>query len=155
PASLRRSPRGAHDPDREEPGRAGMARDRGTAHRAARRRGDRRDRGTRRDRRRTRARGAPGRALRIGWRMSEGRRGMVPQDLTRSGFAPDAQLAPEGGGFAFVTRSLAGGRDKSLSTLGIAAGVGGGPRRFTAGPRRDVEPRWSPDGTRLAFLSER
>ncbi|MGH7302124.1 MAG: S9 family peptidase, partial [Candidatus Rokuibacteriota bacterium] len=31
----------------------------------------------------------------------------------------------------------------------------GAPRRFTAGPRRDVEPRWSPDGTRLAFLSER
>src|SRR5205807_150604 len=32
---------------------------------------------------------------------------------------------------------------------------GGTPRRFTAGPRRDIEPRWSPDGTRLAFLSER
>src|SRR5436305_253408 len=34
-------------------------------------------------------------------------------------------------------------------------GPGGAPRRFTAGPRRDFEPRWSPDGARLAFLSER
>ena len=31
----------------------------------------------------------------------------------------------------------------------------GAPRRFTAGPKRDRDPRWSPDGTRLAFVSER
>src|SRR5205823_5598783 len=31
----------------------------------------------------------------------------------------------------------------------------GDPVQFTYGPKRDLAPRWSPDGTMLAFTSER
>ena len=87
--------------------------------------------------------------------MSGGRRGMVPQDLTRVSFVTDAQISPDGRRIAFVVTSLSEERDEYLSNIWIVDAAGGEPRRFTAGPRRDVEPRWSPDGTRLAFLSER
>jgi dipeptidyl aminopeptidase/acylaminoacyl peptidase len=87
--------------------------------------------------------------------MSDGRRGMVPQDLTRIAFVTDAQISPDGRRIAFVIASLSEERDEYLSNIWIIDAAGGEPRRFTAGPRRDVEPRWSPDGRRLAFLSER
>src|SRR5207249_2075723 len=56
---------------------------------------------------------------------------------------------------AFVGTSLSEERDEYLANSWIVGVDGGTPRRFTAGPRRDIEPRWSRDGTRLAFLSER
>ncbi|HEY7540527.1 MAG TPA: S9 family peptidase [Methylomirabilota bacterium] len=82
-------------------------------------------------------------------------RGMVPDDLTRIQFVTDAQVSPDGRRIAFVVTSLSEERDEYLASIWIVDTAGGQPRRFTAGPRRDVEPRWSPDGTRLAFLSER
>ena len=87
--------------------------------------------------------------------MSDGRRGMVPQDLMRIAFVTDAQISPDGRRIAFVVTSLSEERDEYLSNIWIVDAAGGEPRCFTAGPRRDVEPRWSPDGRRLAFLSER
>ena len=82
-------------------------------------------------------------------------RGMVPEDLTRIQFVSDPQLSPDGRRIAFVVTSLSEERDEYLANIWIVDTTGGTPRRFTAGPRRDIEPRWSPDGTRLAFLSER
>jgi len=82
-------------------------------------------------------------------------RGMVPQDLTRIQFVTDPEVSPDGRRIAFVVTSLSEERDEYLANIWIVDTAGGAPRRFTAGPRRDVEPRWSPDGTRLAFLSER
>jgi dipeptidyl aminopeptidase/acylaminoacyl peptidase len=87
--------------------------------------------------------------------MSDGHRGMVPQDLTRIAFVTDAQISPDGRRIAFVVTSLSEERDEYLSNIWLVDAAGGEPRRFTTGPRRDIEPRWSSDGTRLAFLSER
>jgi len=80
---------------------------------------------------------------------------MVPEDLPRLQFVTDPQLSPDGRRIAFVVTSLSEERDEYLSNIWAVDVAGGEPRRFTAGPRRDIEPRWSPDGTRLAFLSER
>ena len=80
---------------------------------------------------------------------------MVPEDLTRILFVTDPQLSPDGRRIAFVVTSLSEERDEYLANIWIVDMTGGAPRRFTAGPRRDIEPRWSPDGARLAFLSER
>jgi dipeptidyl aminopeptidase/acylaminoacyl peptidase len=80
---------------------------------------------------------------------------MVPEDLTRLLSVSDPQLSPDGRRIAFVVTSLSEERDEYLSNVWVVDVAGGAPRRFTAGPGRDTEPRWSPDGTRLAFLSER
>jgi dipeptidyl aminopeptidase/acylaminoacyl peptidase len=80
---------------------------------------------------------------------------MVPEDLTRLHFVTDPQLSSDGRRIAFVVTTLSEERDEYLANIWVVDTAGGLPRRFTAGPARDTEPRWSPDGTRLAFLSER
>jgi len=82
-------------------------------------------------------------------------RGMVPADLTRIRFVSDAEVSPDGRTVAFVVTELSEERDEYLSQIWLVDTAGGAPRRFTAGPRRDTTPRWSPDGSRLAFVSER
>jgi dipeptidyl aminopeptidase/acylaminoacyl peptidase len=83
------------------------------------------------------------------------RRGMVPQDLTRIRFVSDPQLSPDGKRVAFVVSTLSEDKDENLSNIWVVDVAGGEPRKFTGGPKRDQSPRWSPDGTRLAFISER
>src|SRR5215510_7186348 len=83
------------------------------------------------------------------------RRAMTPQDITRIRFISDPQLSPDGRRVAFVVTMLSEDQDQYLSNIWVVDTAGGEPRRFTTGPRRDSMPRWAPDGTRLAFLSER
>src|SRR5919199_1695464 len=83
------------------------------------------------------------------------RRAMTPQDITRIRFISDPQLSPDGRRVAFVITMLSEDQDEYLSNIWVVDTAGGEPRRFTTGPKRDTAPRWSPDGTRLAFLSER
>jgi dipeptidyl aminopeptidase/acylaminoacyl peptidase len=80
---------------------------------------------------------------------------MTPHDLTRVRFVSDPQISPDGTTVAFVVTTLSDERDEYLSAIWLVDVAGGEPRRFTAGPRRDTTPRWSPDGGRLAFVSER
>src|SRR5215470_12275886 len=82
-------------------------------------------------------------------------RPMTRHDLTRIRFLSDPQIAPDGRTVAFVVTTLSEEKDEYLSNIWLVDVAGGAPRRFTAGPRRDTAPRWSPDGTRLAFVSER
>ena len=83
-------------------------------------------------------------------------RAMVPQDITRIVWVSDPQISSDGARVAFVATTLSEERDEYLSSIWVVDADGrGAPRRFTAGPKRDRDPRWSPDGTRLAFVSER
>jgi dipeptidyl aminopeptidase/acylaminoacyl peptidase len=83
------------------------------------------------------------------------RRAMTPQDITRIRFISDPQLSPDGQRVAFVVTTLSEDQDEYLSNIWVVDTAGGEPRRFTTGPKRDTAPRWSPDGSRLAFISER
>jgi len=80
---------------------------------------------------------------------------MTARDLTRIRFLSDPQASPDGRTVAFVVTMLSEEKDEYLSNIWLVDGAGGEPRRFTTGPRRDTAPRWSPDGARLAFVSER
>lgn len=83
------------------------------------------------------------------------RRAMTPQDITRIRLVSDPQISPNGWRVAFVVTTLSEEKDQYFSQIWVVESAGGEPRRFTTGQKRDTAPRWSPDGTRLAFISER
>ena len=86
--------------------------------------------------------------------MSE-RRAFRPDDTTRLQIASDAQISPDGSRVAFTITWSDVEKDDMRSAIWVVAAGGGEPRRFTWGPRRDSAARWSPDGSQIAFLSER
>ncbi|MEX2393650.1 MAG: S9 family peptidase, partial [Actinomycetota bacterium] len=83
-------------------------------------------------------------------------RGMTPEDVYELVTVGDPRVSPDGKTVAFVVTTI--DRDESTYTSAIWMVPTDGsakPRRFTFGDRRDASPRWSPDGTRLAFVSTR
>ncbi|HLW47602.1 MAG TPA: S9 family peptidase [bacterium] len=87
--------------------------------------------------------------------MSEPARPMTIDDLTAIPVLNDPQLSPDGTQVAFtVTRP-----DRDANTyriqLWLVPAAGGEPRQLTTAQAKDTAPRWSPDGTRLVFLSDR
>ena len=72
-------------------------------------------------------------------------RAMVPQDITRIVWVSDPQISPDGARVAFVATTCPRSATSTSRTSGGGRGRGVA-RRFTAGPKRDRDPRWSPTG---------
>src|SRR6266446_6889645 len=66
----------------------------------------------------------------------------------------DPQISPDGKKIAYVRRFADPMTDKRYSNLWIINTDGTDHRPLTTGNRSDVSPRWSPDGLRLAYLSD-
>jgi dipeptidyl aminopeptidase/acylaminoacyl peptidase len=80
---------------------------------------------------------------------------MDASDLLAFKTIPDLDLSPDGSRVAFVVTWMDTEKDEYRSTIHVAPTDGGATVEFTRGPTRDSAPRWSPDGTQLAFLSDR
>lgn len=67
----------------------------------------------------------------------------------------DPRLSPDGSQVAYVLLKVDKADNTYRSAIWIAPVNGGPGKQFTAGEKRDTSPRWSPDGRRLAFASNR
>jgi dipeptidyl aminopeptidase/acylaminoacyl peptidase len=79
-----------------------------------------------------------------------------PDDLYRLAWADDPRVSPDGRTVAFVAIGLDEEKNDYIASIWLVPVDGSeAPRRLTAGPKQDLAPRWSPDGSRLAFVSNR
>ena len=83
------------------------------------------------------------------------RRPITAEDLLRIAVVDDPRLAPDGRTVAYVVTTVERGANEYRSAVWTVPAAGGEPVQFTSGERRDTTPCWSPDGERLAFLSDR
>ncbi len=66
----------------------------------------------------------------------------------------DPQISPDGKKIVYVRRFADPMTDRRYANLWIINADGSDHRPLTTGNRNDVSPRWSPDGARLAYLSD-
>ena len=77
------------------------------------------------------------------------------EDFQKIVLVSDPQLSPDGARIACVRKHIEAKKSKYRAEIWIVPTEDGEPRRFTGGDWSDSSPRWSPDGTRIAFLSDR
>lgn len=77
----------------------------------------------------------------------------TPRDLFSLEQASDPQVRPDGRQVAYVRLSGDVMTDRMRPSIWVADVDGGGQRPVAAGPGAHSNPRWSPDGRRLAYLS--
>jgi dipeptidyl aminopeptidase/acylaminoacyl peptidase len=83
-------------------------------------------------------------------------RNMRPENIADLVNVGEPRVAPDGKTVAFTVTSVDLDDNRYRSQVWLAATDGSSPPRpFSAGRDRDTRPRWSPDGTELAFVSHR
>lgn len=82
---------------------------------------------------------------------------IAPEEILSLKVLTDSQVSPDGSRVVFVVSDnyKEEGAAKPRSDIWIVETAGGTPRPFSTGIRTDYMPRWSPDGTKLVFLSDR
>jgi dipeptidyl aminopeptidase/acylaminoacyl peptidase len=89
------------------------------------------------------------------WLDAEAKRPMKPEDLYRIKNVTDPRVSPDGKWIAF-TVSVPNLKANSFnSDIWIMPVMGGDPLQLTRSPKSDHSPRWSPDGSHIAFISSR
>lgn len=80
---------------------------------------------------------------------------LEPMDVFRVQVASDPQISPDGRRIVYSRQSADVSSDRRVSNLWIVNFDGSEHRPLATGTYGDSSPRWSPDGTRLAFISDR
>lgn len=78
-----------------------------------------------------------------------------PDDLLSFKVVGDLDISPDGQWIAYVLNEIDADGDTYLSNIWLLSTSGGAPRQLTFGSHQNQSPSFSPDGSRLAFLSNR
>jgi len=81
-------------------------------------------------------------------------RPLEPNDIYKIKTVGQAELSPDGKRIVYVVRHIDEDKDKAFTNLYLAEIESGKVRRLTSSGK-DASPRFSPDGSRLAFCSSR
>ncbi len=80
---------------------------------------------------------------------------LTPIDVFSLQYAGDPQISPDGKHIVYVRQFSDVMSDKHYSNVWVISADGGEDRALTTGNYSDTSPRWSPDGTRIAYISDR
>jgi dipeptidyl aminopeptidase/acylaminoacyl peptidase len=83
------------------------------------------------------------------------KRSITAEDLYTLQQLSDVRISPDGGHVVYRLQRVDKKTEKKYGNLWIVPTGGGEPRQFTYGDQSDSSPRWSSDGSTLAFLSNR
>jgi len=83
------------------------------------------------------------------------KRKMTAEDLYELKTLSGARISPDGKHIIYVVTRVDRDSEKKYSNLWLVPTCCGEPRQFTFGNQNDSSPEWSPDGTEIAFLSNR
>lgn len=75
-------------------------------------------------------------------------------DLFNLEVASDPQLAPDGKSLVYVRGANDVMADRTRASIWLIDVASGEQTPLVAGPGNHTQPRWSPDGSRLAYLSK-
>ena len=78
---------------------------------------------------------------------------LVNEDIFEIEYASDVQISPDATMVAYVRYSMSIMRDRREGRLWLVNTDGSSHRKLTSEDRSESSPRWSPDGTRIAFVS--
>ncbi|HEY1435680.1 MAG TPA: S9 family peptidase, partial [Thermoanaerobaculia bacterium] len=86
---------------------------------------------------------------------ADGQRPLRFEELAKIRRVGGFSVSPDGRAVAFAVATPDVEANTSRSAIWMISAGGGQPRRMTVGEKRDGDPKFSPDGRRLAFLSNR
>ncbi|WP_437996070.1 S9 family peptidase [Sorangium sp. So ce185] len=78
-----------------------------------------------------------------------------PDDLLSFKLVSEVVLSPDGRWIVYVLEEVDAEADTYVSNLWLIPAAGGAPRQITFGSDTNESPRFSPDASRIAFLSDR
>ncbi len=87
--------------------------------------------------------------------MPRKKRTISAEDLYNFEIIHGCEISPDGQQTAFAVQRVEKKSEKKYANLWIVPTKGGRPKQFTWGEWVDSSPKWSPDGSQLAFLSNR
>src|SRR3989449_8148552 len=87
--------------------------------------------------------------------LSAQKRAITFDDYIAMKAVSDPQLSPDGKSVAYTATEYSLKDNRGTARVWLADVATGQTRRLTEGPGSDRQPRWSPDGATLAFVSTR